>query len=435
MYSSIISSACFSPKLQWLNAEVNNIPRDINWVFNTIPKYMPLIENQPKVLFPEELEEEKRIIKQQEREAYLYAWMNAMVESDNPLREKMALFWHHHIPCTGGKNTDHTKLLLEILRKHGLGNLRDLLVELISTPALMRYLDLQGSSKISPNENFAREFLELYTLGEGNYSLLDVKETARAFTGRRYDKKQFPYTFFMDLDAFDDGQKTILGKRDNFNGEGVIDLVLEKKQTAIYITTSLLKFLVSDHPSQEMIHDCSEIYFSSNYNMLTLLNAVFSHNAFGNPKNKYNKIKTPVELLVSFQRQTGLRTVGLKTSYFFLRYTGQELFNPPNAAGWPGGKDWFRGERLLHRLYLPGTLMEIANRKFAKRSLTYKLQSRISLPNKRQYRYYADAIWSEELFYKLLKNNNLSVSEWLLGANNHEKNLSMTIQNLAFQYI
>jgi uncharacterized protein (DUF1800 family) len=239
----------------------------------------------------------------------------------------------------------------------------------------------------------------------------------------------------MDLDAFDDGQKTILGKRNNFNGEGVIDLVLEKKQTAIHITTSLLNFLVSDHPSQEMIHDCSEIYFSSNYNMLTLLNAVFSHKAFGNPKNKYNKIKTPVELLVSFQRQTGLRTVGLKTSYFFLRYTGQELFNPPNAAGWPGGKDWFRGERLLHRLYLPGTLLEIANRKFAKRSLTYKLQSRISLPNKRQYRYYADAIWSEELFYKLLKNNNLSVSEWLLGANYHEKNLSMTIQNLAFQYI
>ena len=217
--------------------------------------------------------------------------------------------------------------------------------------------------------------------------------------------------------------------------EDVIDLVLEKKETAIHITTSLLKFLVSDQPNQEMISACSEIYFSSNYSMVALLHAVFSHEAFSNPKNKHNKIKTPVELLVSFQRQTGLRTVGLKTSYFFLRYTGQELFNPPNAAGWPGGKDWFSGDRLFHRLYLPGTLMEIANRKFAKKSLSYKLQSRISLPNKRQYRYYADAIWSEDLFYELLNNNNLSVSEWIFGTNSKEKNLSMAIQNLTFQYI
>lgn len=416
----------YSPKLDLFENSVLCCNHEI------FPEYEPITDfNQPNVLHAEDRNEEIRIIEQQPKESLNVKWISLMVETPNPIREKIALFWHHHIPSTGGKNVDQTQLLLEIFRKQGLRNLRDLLVDLISTPAIMRFLDLDASSKSSPNENFAREFLELYTLGEGNFSLNDVKEAARAFTGRRYDNSGYPYAYYLDKTAYDDGFKSILGRTSNFNAESVIDLVLEKRQTAYHVTRSLLKFLVSDNPTEDLIRDCGNTYYDSNYEMIALLTAIQTHTI----KSRFNKVKTPVELLVNFQRQTGLRTIGLKSTYFFLRYTGQDIFNPPNAAGWPGGQDWLRGERLLHRLFLPTTLLSIANRKYPKKSIAYKIQSRIFQPNIRKYRYYADAQWDEEYFYQKLKDQGITVSEWLLGYSSKNNDLASVLQSPEYQYI
>lgn len=440
MYYPFFSSTVFSHKIEWLNGKVDidrfsTIEGSIAWLWDTLPNYQPLTEiYTPQILVPEDKTEEKRLMEAYPWVASENIWLQSMVETDNSLREKVALFWHQHIPSSRGRKTNQGILLLEIYRKYGLGNLRELLIQLISTPALMYFLDLGDSSKEKPNENFARELMELFLLGEGNYTLQDVKEVARAFTGRRFDQKNFPYPYFLDKSAYDDGVKTIFGKTGNYDGEGVIDLILERPQAAYHITRAALKFFFSDQPPAKMVSDCADAYFKSGYEMSALLNAMFRHPEFSNPAYRFSKVKTPVELIVAFQRQTGLRTVGLKTAYFFMRYAGQTLFSPPTVAGWPGGEDWLRGERLLHRLFLPGTLIAIANRKIPKASVAYKVYSRLSVTSKRKYRYIADARWDADAFFSALKESDISVSEWLLGEKRSENNLLAILQYPEYQY-
>ena len=149
---------------------------------------------------------------------------------------------------------------------------------------------------------------------------------------------------------------------------------------------------------------------------------------------RLSKVKTPLELIVSFQRQTGLRTVGLKTAYFFMCYAGQILFDLPTVAGWPSGEDWLRGDRLLHRLFLPGTLIAIANRKIPKVSVAHKVYSRLAVPSKRQFRHIADAMWDEEVFFSALAKQGISVSAWMLGEQRKENDLLALLQSSDYQY-
>ncbi len=161
---------------------------------------------------------------------------------------------------------------------------------------------------------------------------------------------------------------------------------------------------------------------------------MFRHEVFLNPEYHKSKVKTPVELLVGFQRQTGLRTVGMKTAFQFLSKCGQVLFYPPTVAGWPGGEDWLQGERLLHRLFLPGALIAIANRQVPKNSLTYKLASRIFEPSKRGFRYVADAKWDKGRFYAALNRHEIPVSQWILGETQVQTGLEDCLQHPAYQY-
>lgn len=431
----------FSPKIEWLNTQKplihnGNVIEMTEWLWSTLPPYAALPDKlEPQIMVQEDLTEEVRIMEQQPGEVLNSIWIDSMIETDNPLREKVALFWHHHIPSGRGRSVDQGRILLEIFRKKGLNNLRELLFELICTPAIMRFLDISYSRKGNPNENFARELMELHLLGEGNYTLLDVKEASRAFTGRRYDNKNYPYKYYLDPEEHDSGIKTVLGQTGRLRGEDVVDIILKKPQTARHIAHSFLRFFFTDSPTRAMIEYCADKYFKSGYEMQELINAMIFHEDFNSPQYHLSKIKTPVELLVGFQRQTGLRTVGIKTTYTFLRMAGQSLFNPPTVAGWPGGEYWLEGERLLHRLFLPNTLLSFANRNTPKNSTAFRILSRLNEPKFRKYRYITDARWNEIYFESALRNNQLSVSEWILGNQDLGSNLSSVLQKPQYQYI
>jgi len=431
----------FSPRLEWLSGEGNHpLGKEITaypeWIWQSLTPYAPIeSEYRPQHMAPGDFAEEQRLMETQQAAAFYSVWLQQMAETDNPLREKMALFWHHHIPCTYGvaRLFVQARQLLEIYRKHGLGNLRDLMREAFRAAVLMRFLNI-SSDKSNPNENFARELMELFTLGEGNYTLKDVKEVARAFTGRFFDKKNYPYAYSFVPSAHDDGIKTILGKTGRFDGDDVIDILLERPQTAQLIARSVLRFLFCDNPPDEMVRSCGEAYFKSGFEMRVLLESLMTQKAFYDPVFIQSKVKTPVELLVGFQRQTGLRTRGVKTTNSFLRYCGQSLFSPPSVAGWPGGADWLRGERLFHRLFLPGTLLEISNRRSARDSVGYKVSSRIFSASKRKFRYIADAQWDAGRFYDALKEQDLHVSEWMLGQKRENEDLEYLLQAPEYQY-
>jgi len=412
--------AVFGPKVEWLAHSGALGPwakpsSCVDWLWDTLPPYAPLPEFKPELMVPEDLAEQQRLMQEADSFVLYNRILTPMVELDNPIRERVALFWHHHMPTTKGRTVEHGIHHWEIYRRYGLGNLRDLLLETLSSPAMMRFLDLRYSRKQNPNENFSREFLELHTLGEGHYTLEDVKEAARAMTGYGY-KAEPPFDRILDPAMHDEGIKNIFGHQGNFDVEDIVDLVLERPQTARHIAGSALRFFCSDDPPEEMIEDCAKAFLDSAYDMKTLLEAMFRHPNFKGT-SLGTRVKTPIELLVSFQRQLGLRTVGLKTNWHFLVQCGQLFFDPPSVAGWPGGDTWLQGDRLLHRLFLPSAMLDIANRSMPRGSLVYKVSSRWLKAEKRGYRYLADARWDEDAYRKALARHGLAESEWLLGEN------------------
>ena len=427
----------FSPKIEWLSGKssVTFNAWNIDQVLARTSPYQPLpTAYTPQYMISEDRSEEERLLQQDALGSFINNWLLAMVSQDFPLREKIALFWHHHIPSGAGHRVEHAILLVEVFRKHALGHLRDLLVEAAANPAIMYFLDGHHSHKDNPNENFARELMELFTLGEGHYTLNDVKEAARAFTGRRFDHDNYPYSMYIDPAAFDDREKTILGKTGRFNGEDVIDILLEQPQTAKTVATAFLRFFFADEPPEGMILDCAEAYYNSQYAMPALLQAMYIHPEFTKEEYHLSKTKTPVELLTGFQRQTGLRTVGMKTALRFLSACGQHLFHPPNVAGWPKGKAWLKGEYLVNRLFLPSAFMEISNREMPKNSLAYKVNSRLVAPSKRELRYISDARWDEKAFLPALQSQSISVSKWLVGRELPSNIPADVLQSPEYQY-
>jgi uncharacterized protein (DUF1800 family) len=336
-----------------------------------------------------------------------------MVTLDNPIREIVALFWHHHIPSGRGHKVEHGQLLLDIYRKHGLGYLRPLLVKMAANPAIMYFLDGHHSHKNNPNENFPRELLELFTLGEGNYTEKDVYEAARAFTGRRFDHDNFPYALYIDKEAFDTRPKTFIGHTRNFDGEDIIDILLAQPATAFHIARSILIFFGTEEPLEEHIKGFGGFYFKNDFHTGRLLKYMFSQAWFYDSPYMNNKVKTPVELLVGLQRKTGLRTLGIKTMDFFLKACGQSLFSPPNVGGWPSGDKWLNGNELIYRLFLPKALIGIANRNSPKVSVNYKINSRVYHNQLRAYRYMADAIFDQQKFNEVLSGKEITFSHWL----------------------
>ena len=277
-----------------------------------------------------------------------YWWANRMLNTNRPLEEKMALFWHGHFATSEAKVRDYRKMLLqnETFRRHATGNFRDLVVAVAQDPAMLYFLDAGVNVKGAPNENFAREIMELFTMGVGNYSERDIREAARAFTGWNADD----LTFVVNTAQHDDGPKSFLGYEGDFDGVQVVDLIMAQPATAEFMAAKLYRYLVRQELSPQLKGDLAAILRGSEYEMKPLLETLFLSKDFYSPASMGTHIKSPTELVVSTYKKLGVDDVpGIPDFNLVTTSLGQELFWPPTVAGWAHGRSWITPGLLLER--------------------------------------------------------------------------------------
>lgn len=300
--------------------------------------------------------EEKKQIRKQSREDLQnlnLLWLEEMTHSKAQLREKMALFWHGHF-ASRNINILYQQQLLAVIREHALGNFGDLLRGVSKSAAMISFLNNQQNKKQHPNENFAREVMELFTLGRGNYTETDIKEAARAFTGWNH---RLDGEFVFRQRDHDTGSKTILGKTGFFKGDEVLDLLLEKRQTAYFISRKVYRYLVNEQViPDERVRWLGDRFYDSGYKIMRLLEDIARSDWFYAPENTGVKIKSPVELWVGIRRTLPLELEDPESQLVLQKALGQILFYPPNVAGWPGGRNWIDSSSLMLRLRIPQIL-------------------------------------------------------------------------------
>jgi uncharacterized protein (DUF1800 family) len=301
--------------------------------------------------------EQKQQFRKQSREDLknlTLAWMDEMVNSEAQLREKMSLFWHGHFACVHF-NIFYQQQLLDVIRQNALGNFGDLLRGVSKSASMLAFLNNQQNRKQHPNENFAREVMELFTLGRGNYTETDVKEAARAFTGWGFNVDgDFVFRKF----AHDDGVKNVLGKSGNFDGDDVLNILLEQQQCATFITKKIYKYFVNENIDDHHVQWLSKRFYDSNYDIASLMKDIFSVSWFYDDVNVGAHIKSPVELMVGIRRMLPMQIENEPIQILLQRALGQLLFYPPNVAGWPGGKNWIDSSTLMLRLRIPQLIQD-----------------------------------------------------------------------------
>ena len=276
-------------------------------------------------------------------------WVGEMLSTPSPLTERMTLFWHNHFVSSQQK-VKLAQLMYRqnaTLRANALGNFADLLHAIARDPAMVIYLDNAQNRKGSPNENFAREVMELFTLGEGHYSEQDIKEAARAFTGWSLDRQtgQFVFRRFIH----DDGVKTVLGRTGNFDGDQVLDILLEEPATAEFIVRKLWREFVSPDPDEAAVRRIAQRFRDSRYDIKVALHGIFTSDAFYASENRGVLVKSPIELVVGTLRQFDLKPDEATPFAVAAAGMGQNLFAPPNVKGWPGQETWINASTLLAR--------------------------------------------------------------------------------------
>ena len=284
------------------------------------------------------------------------AWMDRMAASPAQLREKMTLFWHGHFACRV-RQPAAALSLHNTTRQHALGKFPDLLLAVSREPAMLQFLNNQQNRKAHPNENFAREVMELFTLGRGHYTELDVREAARAFTGWGYDGQG---NFRFREREHDAGTKTFLGSTGHFTGEDVLRLMLQQPAAATFLVTKVYHFFVNDVPNAAHIAPLATAFRQSGYDIADLMERLFSADWFYDSANVGTHIKSPVELLAGLRRTLAVRLDNGLPLLGYQKALGQTLFQPPNVAGWPGGRTWIDSSSLLLRLQLPAILFRNA---------------------------------------------------------------------------
>lgn len=281
------------------------------------------------------------------------AWVQQMIHTVDPFLEKMTLFWHGHFACRSN-NPYFAQQLNTIQRNNALGNFKQLLMEVSQSPAMLDYLNNQQNRKGHPNENFSRELMELFTIGRGNYSETDVKEAARAFTGWGYTKEgefEFKHQFH------DESTKTFMGKTGKLDGEAIIDRILERPETAVFICRKLYAFFVNDIPNENHVKELASYFYTQQYDISALMHHLCNADWFYHAENIGGKIKSPLDFIVTLSRQFYVtfnkpdKLISLQTSL------GQYLFNPPNVAGWPGGRNWIDSSSLMLRMKIPSMVL------------------------------------------------------------------------------
>ena len=277
-----------------------------------------------------------------------YWWAERMLDTNRPLEEKMALFWHGHFATAENKIRDYRKMLgqIDLFERHGTGNFGDLVIAVAKDPGMLYYLDAGVNVKGAANENFAREVMELFTMGVGNYTERDVREAARAFTGWNFENLDF----VVNTAEHDDDPKTFLGRTGNFDGVDVLRIILAQPVTAEYIAAKIYRFFVRDDLSPALVTRLGAVLRDSNYELRPLLTTVFLSRDFYSEASYGGHIKGPVEHVVTMLKQLGANDVpGIPDFNNTTIALGQHLLNPPSVAGWAQGKSWITPAALQER--------------------------------------------------------------------------------------
>lgn len=298
---------------------------------------------------PAEKKKEMQRISRLQNEELNLNFLDKMVNSKEQMREKMAFFWHGHF-ASRVVNPKFNQQILNVIRKNALGNFKDLLFEVSQAPAMLNFLNNQQNKKDHPNENFAREVMELFTMGRGNYTEKDIREGARAFTGWGSDKEG---NFKERKNLHDEGSKTFLGKTGNFTGTDVLNIILEQKATAKFITTKIYKFFVNENVDENIVKSLSESFYQSGYDIKKLMMDIFSSSWFYDKKNIGSRIKSPIELMAGMMRSLPMTIQNPENLIVYQKLLGQMLLYPPNVSGWPNGKSWIDSSTLMLRLQIP----------------------------------------------------------------------------------
>lgn len=276
-------------------------------------------------------------------------WLDRMRTTPTPLVEKMALFWHGHFATSVQKVKDAYWMWRQnnLFRRYALGNFRTLLREVARDPAMLIYLDLAQSRASHPNENWARELMELFTLGIGHYSEADVRESARAFTGYRIDltNQQFRYA----PGQHDAARKTFLGHEGNFSGDDILDLIVAQPACAQFLGHKIWRFFVEDEPAPSSVAAVASSLRRNRFELAPVLRELLGAEEFYNARARRSQIKSPVQLLVQTCRLLETSLPPVKVARNALQQMGQIVFAPPNVKGWDGGKSWISTSTLLFR--------------------------------------------------------------------------------------
>jgi uncharacterized protein (DUF1800 family) len=274
-------------------------------------------------------------------------WLNRMLTSPAPLQEKMTLYFHGHFttratPLFPWITYNHNQLL----RRYALGNLRELTRDVSKDAAMLKYLNGAENVAAHPNENYARELMELFTLGIGAYTERDVRESARAWTGWRVNNRADTVTF--DASLHDSGIKTFLGHTGNFTGDDIVDIIFTQPQCARFFASSLLNWFVYNNPEPELVDRVAALLRRHNFELAPVVSAILSSNVFYSSRAYRALVKSPVEFVVGTYKTLGLGAVD-QSALAALEEMGQRLFFPPNVAGWPGGQNWLTSGTMIAR--------------------------------------------------------------------------------------
>jgi len=276
-------------------------------------------------------------------------WLQHMLDTPWPLREKMTLFWHGHFTSAMGNKGVRPKDAVtqnQVFRKYALGNIRDLTQTVSRDAAMLKYLDNVYSRKEHPNENYARELMELFTLGIGAYTEKDVRESARAFTGRTIDWRSG--AFYENMERHDAGEKCFLGRTGHFNGNDIVNIIFEQPAAPRLFARKLLSFFVYNDPEPELVNEVAALLAEHDFELAPVMKTLLGSNVFYSERAYRALVKSPVEFVIGSYHLCGVRVVTPETLDALGRM-GQELFSPPSVKGWDGGTAWLNSQTFLAR--------------------------------------------------------------------------------------
>ena len=326
----------------------------IKELFNNSKNFTPLeidispVQEKTRVAFKNKDKKATAEIQKMNRKLvrdYNLAWVSRLMNPKEILRERMTLFWANHFVVRDNR-ISFVQEYNNMLRKYALGNFGDFVKAMSKQAAMLKYLNNKQNKKQSPNENFARELMELFTLGEGHYTENDIQQSARAFTGYFHNLKG---EFILKERQHDDAQKTFFGQTGYFDGDDIIEIILQEKQCARFISEKIYRYFVNDSVNSDHIEEMVDVFYNT-YNIEKLMTHVFSAKWFYDEKNIGSKIKSPIDFIIGMNNVIPMNFKNKKTLFFIQKSLGQMLLYPPNVAGWKGGKNWIDSNTILLRM-------------------------------------------------------------------------------------